>query len=607
MLIAAVGVLVIGLAMGFGSELSAEPTAQAFLLDWQQQHFAAADALTSAPPGTAAAALKGAFAQLDATQLFLTMNSVTQHGDTAEASFTASVDLAEEGRVWVYHGRFGLSRAGGTWRVQWAPSVVYPDLSRGDRLAVVTQFPGRASVLDAEGQPLQVPGLVYVVGVRPAALADPAATAAHFARVTRLDAAQVLGQITAAPPHEFLELASLDPATYANLRSGLGDVPGLVVQRQRARLFQAEASGVVGEVGNEISSVLRDEGALYLPGTTVGLSGLEQKYQRQLLGTPTTEIVAMTSAGAQIEVLARWPGVAGTPVRSTISSRVQGAALAALSGVPGSAAIVAVRASTGEVLAVAQHHVPGSQAAVDALNARLTPGTAFTIVSAAALLGSGFTTASPLSCENSFTVGGQTFTSDGTGATKPFREDFADACGTAFAGASERLTAGELDLVVKGFGIGADWSSLPVPAFSGSVPSAGGMADLAAETVGQGSVEMSPLAMAMVAAVVDSGSWHTPRFVEGSPDPSGIALNPSDVSELRSLMREAVYSGAARAAGLPGAPVYGQIGLVQTGSTWTSWFVGFRGNTAFTVIESGRTSHLSAAALAGAFLSALSS
>jgi len=607
LLIAAVGVLVIGLAMGFGSELSAEPTAQAFLLDWQQQHFAAADALTSAPPGTAAAALKGAFAQLDATQLFLTMNSVTQHGDTAEASFTASVDLAEEGRVWVYHGRFGLSRAGGTWRVQWAPSVVYPDLSRGDRLAVVTQFPGRASVLDAEGQPLQVPGLVYVVGVRPAALADPAATAAHFARVTRLDAAQVLGQITAAPPDEFLELASLDPATYANLRSGLGDVPGLVVQRQRARLFQAEASGVVGEVGNEISSVLRDEGALYLPGTTVGLSGLEQKYQRQLLGTPTTEIVVMTSAGAQIEVLARWPGVAGTPVRSTISSRVQGAALAALSGVPGSAAIVAVRASTGEVLAVAQHHVPGSQAAVDALNARLTPGTAFTIVSAAALLGSGFTTASPLSCENSFTVGGQTFTSDGTGATKPFREDFADACGTAFAGASERLTAGELDLVVKGFGIGADWSSLPVPAFSGSVPSAGGMADLAAETVGQGSVEMSPLAMAMVAAVVDSGSWHTPRFVEGSPDPSGIALNPSDVSELRSLMREAVYSGAARAAGLPGAPVYGQIGLVQTGSTWTSWFVGFRGNTAFTVIESGRTSHLSAAALAGAFLSALSS
>jgi cell division protein FtsI/penicillin-binding protein 2 len=602
--IVVVGILVIGLATGFGSELSAEPTVQAFLLAWQQQHYAAAGALTSASPGTAAADLKNAFAQLDATQLFLTMDSITQHGGTAEATFTASVDLAEEGRVWTYHGRFGLVRADGNWKVQWAPSVVYPGLGQGQRLAVVTQFPDRASVLDAEGQPLQIPSPVYVVGVMPSALSDPAATADHFATVTGLDAGQVLGQITAAPPNQFLKLASLDPETYSSLRSELRQVPGLVVQRQRARLFQTEATGLVGEVGNEIDPVLRNEGAYYLPGTTVGLSGLEAKYQRQLLGTPTTEIVAVTSTGAQVGVLAQWPGVAGTPVRTTINSKVQGAALEALGGVSNSGTIVAVKASTGEVLAVAQHHEPGSPAAADALDARLTPGTAFTIVSAAALLGTGLKTGSLISCEDSFTVGGQTFTSDGTGA-KPFSDVFANDCGTGLAAASERLTTSEFDQVVKGFGIGADWSSLPVPAFSGSVPLAGGAADLASETVGQGNVEMSPLAMAMVAAAVDNGSWHTPRFIDGSSDPSGTALNPSAMSELRSLMRGAVRSGAAQAASRPGTPVYGQVGLVHTGSTWTSWFVGFRGDIAFTVIESGKTAQLSAAALAGAFLSDL--
>ena len=61
--------------------------------------------------------------------------------------------------------------------MQWAPSVVYPGLSQGERLAVVTQFPDRAPVLDAEGQPLQVPGPVYVLGVWPGRLADPAVTA----------------------------------------------------------------------------------------------------------------------------------------------------------------------------------------------------------------------------------------------------------------------------------------------------------------------------------------------------------------------------------------------------------------------------------------------
>jgi cell division protein FtsI/penicillin-binding protein 2 len=371
-------------------------------------------------------------------------------------------------------------------------------------------------------------------------------------------------------------------------------------------LFQAEATGLVGAVGNEISPVLRNEGAFYLPGTTVGLSGLELKYQRQLLGTPTTEVVAVTSAGLQVGVLASWPGAAGTPVHTTISSTVQGAALSALDGVSGSGEIVAVRASTGEVLAVAQRHVSGP-AAADALNARLAPGTAFTIVSAAALLGTGVKTGTPISCENSFTVDGQTFTSDAAGAAKSFSDDFADGCGTAFAGLSYRLTAAQFDQVVKGFGIGADWSALPVPAFSGSVPLASGVANLAAQTIGQGNVQMSPLSMAMVAAAVDAGSWHTPQFVEDAQDPSGTALNPSNLSELQSLMRNAVRSGAAQAASRPGTPVYGQVGLVHTGSTWTSWFVGFRGNIAFTVIESGKTSQLSAAALAGAFLTALGS
>jgi cell division protein FtsI/penicillin-binding protein 2 len=238
-------------------------------------------------------------------------------------------------------------------------------------------------------------------------------------------------------------------------------------------------------------------------------------------------------------------------------------------------------------------------------DAKLVPGTAFTIVSTAALLGTGLKVFTPIPCDNSFTVGGQTFTSYGTGTPKPFSDDFADDCGTAFVGLSERLTAGEFAQVVKEFGIGADWSSLPVPAFSGSVPSADTDADLAAETIGQGNVQMSPLSMAMVAAAVDFGSWHTPEVLEGSDDPSGSALNPSDMTALRGLMRSAVLSGAAQAASVPGAPVYGQVGLVHTGSGWMSWFVGFRGNVAFTVIESGRTSQLSAAALAGAFLSAL--
>ena len=603
-----VSVLVIGLATGFGSEPSAEPAAQAFLFDWQQQQYAAASALTTAASDTVVTTdLRGAFAQLDATQLFLTMKSIVQHGSTAEASFMATVDLAQQSRVWTYRGQFDLRQVNGAWKVEWTPGVVNPSLGPGDRLAVVTQFPARAAVLDAKGDPLQRPAPAYVLGVWPDRLSNQAATAQSFARITRVQAVQVLGQITAAPPDQFLRLATLDSDTYASLRSELHEVPGLVVRSESQRLFHAEATGLVGDVGSEINERLRADGELYAPGATVGLSGLEQAYQRQLVGTPTTEVVVLNSVGAQTEVLVQWPGAPGTPVRTTIDPTAQNAALTALDGVSSSGEIVAVEASTGKVLAVAQHQASGTLPAAGPLNAPLVPGNAFTIVSAAALVSNGLTASSSVSCANSFTVGGQTFTSSGTGEQKPFSADFAEGCGTAFADLSERLSASQWAQVVREFGIGAKWSQLPVPAFSGSVPSAAGDADLAAQTIGQGNVRMSPLSMAMVAATVDVGRWHAPLVIQTSADAvsaPGPTLDPGMIAALRGLMRGAVRSGAAHAASLSGAQVYGQVGLVGTASGWMSWFVGYRGGIAITAMEFGKTPQLSAAALARAFFSA---
>ncbi len=607
LVIVVVGILGVGLASGFGTELSAEPTVQAFLLAWQQQQYAAASKLTTAEPATVTAGLRSAFTQLDATQLILSMKSVVQHGGTADASFTATFDLAQQGRVWTYDGHFGLRRVNGGWKVVWAPSVINPQLGAGERLAVVTSFPSRAAVLDAAGKPLQLPTPSYVLGVWPSQLAQPGATARAFAKLTGLQSGQVLGQITAAPPQQFLPLATLDPDSYASLRARLRTVPGLVIKPQAQRLYQAKATGLVGEVGSELNERLRADGALYAPGTTIGLSGLEQKYQRQLLGTPTTEVVAVNSGGQQTSVVAKWPGVAGTPVQTTISSVAQNAALTALDGAPSSGEIVAVKASTGQVLAVAQHQGSAALPVQGALNAKLTPGAAFTIVSAGALLSNGVSVKSQTSCASSFTVSGQTFTSEGAGQLKPFSAVFADGCSTAFASLSERLSPSQWAQVVKEFGIGADWSRLPVPAFSGSVPSGADDATLAAQTIGQDNVRMSLLSMAMVAAAVDAGKWHVPQMIQtpASPPAAGTSLDPGMTSALQVLMRGAVRSGAAHAASLPGQPVAGQIGLVRTGSGWMSWFVGYRGDTAIAAIESGKTARLSAAALAGAFFTAL--
>jgi cell division protein FtsI/penicillin-binding protein 2 len=607
-LVLVVAALAVGFSTGgYGSEESAEPAVQAFLLDWQQGKYAQAAALTNGSTGRVSDDLAAAYTDVDASNAFFAMKSVSQHGSTAVAEFQATVDLAQPGEQWTYTGQFRLTSVGGQWVIDWSPQVINPGLAAaGDRLAVVTSFPQRAQVTDMNGRSLVAESADYHVGVYPSRLANEAATAAKFSKATGLDEQQVLGEIQAAPPDSFLSLLTLQPGAFTAQWPTLAKVPGLGYARQTERLFDSLAQQTVGDVGTEISPVLRTEGAAYQPGMTVGQSGLEQAYQDDLVGTPTTLVVVLNSAGATVNTLWSSPGHAGTPVQTTLSTKDQKAAVTALAGQSGPGEIVAVDARNGDIRALASRQW-GATRLPSTLNGKVAPGMSFSIVSAAALLTNGVPENDPLPCRPTTTVGGVTFSYQATASTKStFASDFAAGCGTAFATLSRTLSASQLTTVERAFGIGSSWN-LRVPSFSGSASAATGPADLAAQTIGQSGVLMSPLGMAMVAAEVDTGVGRPPQLVIGNTQPTWSApLSAVDLAKLRQLMRLAVKSGAAHPANLPGAQVYGQAGTVKTAAhTYLSWFVGYRGDMAVAAIETGSTANQAAASLAGAFLKAV--
>jgi cell division protein FtsI/penicillin-binding protein 2 len=607
-LVVVIGALAVGFTNGFGGQGSAEPTAQAFLLDWQQGKYTAAAALTDDHAGQARAQLAAAYTDLNATNAFFSMKGVTQHGDTAVATYRATVDLAQAGQEWSYTGQFGLTVKNGQWVIAWAPSVINPRVGAGDRLAVVTAYAPRAGVLDMDGQSLLAKTADYRVGVYPDKLKHPATTAALFAAATGLDPQQVLGQIQSAPPSDFLSLLTLDPAGIQALAPKLANVPGLSHQQQAERLFSSSAAEVVGQVGTENSTELREEGAAYQPGMTVGLTGFEQAYQNELLGTPTTSVVVANAAGHSIATLWSSPGGhAGTPVQTTLSGQDQAAAAHVLAGQPDSAEIVAVDASSGQIRVLASHQAGAGAAPLPAggvLDAKVEPGMAFSIVSAAALLSTGVDANHPLPCEPVADVGGVTFTyQPATTSTATLASDFAEGCGTAFANMSRTLTPQQLTSAERAFGIGTPWQ-LRLKSFSGSAPAASGEAAVAAQATGAGGVLVSPLGMATVAAEVAAGTGRSPVILPTSAPATWQApVSGTELQELRGLMRLAVKSGSASAADLPGAPVYGQAGVVQSGKhSFLSWFVGYRGSLAVAVLETGGSASQAAAALAGSFL-----
>ena len=176
-----------------------------------------------------------------------------------------------------------------------------------------------------------------------------------------------------------------------------------------------------------------------------------------------------------------------------------------------------------------------------------------------------------------------------------------------------RLNGRDLAAAASGFGLGAPWR-LPLPSFSGSMRTPSGVAAVAAGTIGEGSVKVSPLAMAMIAAQVATGTWHEPSLVAG---PYGATQAPRRATPVQrgrpghaadAHARPPCTAARPRRPTSAGRQVYGQVGTVsvQTGKhpVWASWFVGYRGDVAIAVLELSHSPTTSAAPLAAQILAA---
>jgi cell division protein FtsI/penicillin-binding protein 2 len=607
----AAGVIVAGL-VGVGlvrpGVSSAEPTVTQFLLAWQSKHYLAAAELTTGPPGTVARQLAKAYQRLDASDLTLSMRGISQHGKTATAQFEASVDLGGSGLTWSYANSFGMADGSSGWRVQWSPSVIVPGMTDREQLAVISDLPPRAQLLSSAGKPLEVLSKVYEVGVYPGRLTDLQLTAAELAGVTKIQSSQIAGQMQQSLSSAFLPLLTLSPHQYAQMSGQLRRIPGIQIRPRTERLFASIAPDVVGSVGTETASILRLDGEPYRPGTTVGESGLQLAFQRQLTGTPKTEVVLQQARGKDV-VVQKWLGTPAKNVRTTLNSTIQIAADRALSQLPTSATIVAVQASTGKILAVASHKA-GRLPTLNPLDGKYSPGQAFTIISSAAVLADGMSTSDQIPCLESNPIDGRNFANDppvqGLGSKPSFTADFAHGCSSAFAGLALSTSATELTQASQEFGIDGGWS-LPVSdSYAGALGQTSSEAERAAAVIGLGGVQVSPLGMALAAAVVDSGHWHAPSLVAGLGDPKTsppATASAQVLAELRALMRSTAMTAPNSVADI-GGKVYGQAGNAPFSGKRVriSWFVGYDGGIAFAVAELSRSASTTAAPLVGSFL-----
>jgi hypothetical protein len=262
---------------------------------------------------------------------------------------------------------------------------------------------------------------------------------------------------------------------------------------------------------------------------------------------------------------------------TTISPRAERAARAAVSQAQGSA-IVAIQPSTGHILAIANN----SGFNDFALTAAVAPGSTMKIMTATALINAGLTSASsPVSCPAAYTVQGVTYANDQGGsepAGTPFSYDFARSCNNAFTQWWGALSGKLAATASTYYGLNQPWN-IGIPGVSATyfnAPPAASGSELAQEAIGEGQLTASPLAMASVAATVDSGQFRQPVLIPGGPTVSAAPLPPGTDSQLRTMMRDVVTEGTAASIGL-GPDVYAKTGTadVQGQEQPNSWMVAF--------------------------------
>ena len=604
--LASCGALVGTMTTGCWAEPSAMPAVRDFLIAWQVGNYeAAAGRTVGADRKQVEDALGRVRQQLDAASLRLSLGTevegsgvdqIVKKGDEADARFTVKIDLGENGQPWEYPGLMHLRRVGGIWKVVWDSSIINTKLKPGQRLAVVTQVPKRSPITDTQGRSALREIGAYQVGVFPGQLADPQKTIDQLAKQTkidggrRLDSERLLGRVRSAPPQTYLPLLTLQVPTHNALIQRLTHIPGLRFQGVRAPIAPAYAPELIGNLGPATADRLQQVGAPYQPGDTIGVSGIQLLQQRRLAGTPTVSVVAQDETGKSTEQLRSWPGQEPQQVQTTLDPGYQRHADEALAGLQFPASMVAVRPSTGEVLAVANRGTGGQNFAFEG---HYPPGLTFGIVSAEALFSqAGMKQSTETTCPGTLTVGGKAFTNKAR-PDSSFANHFAASCKTTLAQLSSKVDAQTLLREASQLGLGKNWG-LGVPAFTGSVPAPANDGEKAAAMVGEGAVQVSPLAMAMVAAAAYSGTWRPPYVLKDpsttAQAPQAQSLPPESISNLKKVLSRTASRGNARGARVSG-DVVGVAALTtynEGGRTKTvSWFVGSSGDRAFAIAVEG--------------------
>ena len=335
----------------------------------------------------------------------------------ATATLAWTWDVSAAATDWTYSTEAALALAqDDTWHVTWSPTLVEPKLTATEKLRVDHTQAKRAEITGANGAVLMGPRDVYRIGIDKGKIPPEqvGSSAAALAGLLGIDPATYVKTVTSAGAQAFVVALTVrvDDPVAVTKHDAIAGVPGASQVPDTATLAPTAgfARAILGTVGPATAEIVQKSGGKVAAGDQVGLSGLQQRYDAVLAGMPGLKIRAAgtdAAGGPTSRQLFSQDPTPGRQLATTLDPDAQNAAEAALAPTTVPTSLVAIRVSTGEVVAAANG--PATNGAALATTGRAAPGSTFKVVSSLALLRAGLTPDSPVQCDPSVVVDGRAF------------------------------------------------------------------------------------------------------------------------------------------------------------------------------------------------------
>jgi cell division protein FtsI/penicillin-binding protein 2 len=558
--------------------------------------------------------------------------SVSRDGSSATAKLSFTWTFPGVPERWTYATDANLAKESGQWKTSWQPSILQPQLDGSNRLLQRRLEPERGELRGEDGAPIVVERPVFRIGIDKSKVSgDQAkASAVRLAKVVKINSKAYAKKVAAAGSSAFvpaivLRMDSPDLPRGSKIRQSQERSPS---ERDRCSLQPMSSPGpIIGIVGEATKENIDESGGAVVAGDQVGLTGLQKRYDAQMRGTPGVQVrlaaakpddssaspspTPSPTAEAEPVVLFEVKPVPGKPLTTTLNIGLQKLAEKTLANTKPAGALVAIRPSTGAIVAAANGQ--GNRGQSLATLGRAAPGSTFKVVSALALLRAGLTPQSSIKCSPTVTVDGRKFSNYSDYprnhmGTITFRTALAQSCNTAFIGQRGKLEESSLSEAAGSLGFGIDYD-VGFPSFFGSVPDDPTATGRAAAMIGQGKVEAAPMAMAAVVASVVARETVIPHLLDSQQATSkGKPLTDQEARQLRKMMRAVVTEGSGRVLGsLPGPAVLAKTGTAEYGTSKPlkthAWMLAAQGDLAVAVfVNDGKSGSSTAGPLLRTFL-----